>query len=160
MKKLLILVAAVAMTAAANAAAFAWSAANIYGPSGAKLSGATAYIYCDALSSDALASAITTSSGAISSSTSTFDVASAVAGTAYDFYFVITTTYDAKEYSYTSAVKSATAQDVGQTSITFGNLSSATQAAGAWTAAAVPEPTSGLLLLLGMAGLALKRKRA
>ncbi|MBQ6341074.1 MAG: PEP-CTERM sorting domain-containing protein [Kiritimatiellae bacterium] len=25
---------------------------------------------------------------------------------------------------------------------------------------AVPEPTSGLLLLLGMAGLALKRKRA
>ena len=29
-----------------------------------------------------------------------------------------------------------------------------------WTATAVPEPTSGLLLLLGMAGLALKRKRA
>jgi len=31
---------------------------------------------------------------------------------------------------------------------------------GTWTAAPVPEPTSGLLLLLGMAGLALKRKRA
>ena len=30
----------------------------------------------------------------------------------------------------------------------------------AWATAAVPEPTSGLLLLLGMAGLALKRKRA
>jgi len=29
-----------------------------------------------------------------------------------------------------------------------------------WTAVAAPEPTSGLLLLLGMAGLALKRKRA
>jgi len=29
-----------------------------------------------------------------------------------------------------------------------------------FTGAAVPEPTSGLLLLLGMAGLALKRKRA
>ena len=29
-----------------------------------------------------------------------------------------------------------------------------------WTAAAVPEPTSGLLMLLGMAGLALRRKRA
>lgn len=29
-----------------------------------------------------------------------------------------------------------------------------------WTAAAIPEPTSGLLLLLGMAGLALKRKVA
>ena len=34
----------------------------------------------------------------------------------------------------------------------------ATSAANGW--AAVPEPTSGLLLLLGVAGLALKRKRA
>ena len=33
-------------------------------------------------------------------------------------------------------------------------------AAGAWTTAAVPEPTSGMLLLLGLAGLALRRKRA
>ena len=29
-----------------------------------------------------------------------------------------------------------------------------------WTATAIPEPTSGLLVLLGMAGLALRRRRA
>lgn len=34
-----------------------------------------------------------------------------------------------------------------------GNLSS-------WSSAAVPEPTSGLLMLVGLAGLALRRKRA
>lgn len=41
-----------------------------------------------------------------------------------------------------------------------GKMAFAPGSAGAWTAAAVPEPTSALLLLLGVAGLALKRKRA
>ncbi len=46
----------------------------------------------------------------------------------------------------------------------FGNLASSSSTyatVSGWTAAgAIPEPTSGLLLLLGVAGLALKRKRA
>ena len=39
-------------------------------------------------------------------------------------------------------------------------LSTDTFSAGGWYTAAVPEPTSGLLMLLGMAGLALRRRRA
>ena len=39
-------------------------------------------------------------------------------------------------------------------------LDANTYGANDWTATPAPEPTSGLLVLLGMAGLALKRKRA
>lgn len=55
-----------------------------------------------------------------------------------------------KSVSFTSST--------GAKNLAFGSQATATQAAGAWTA--VPEPTSGLLMLLGMAGLALRRRRA
>jgi hypothetical protein len=71
---------------------------------------------------------------------------------------------------FISATKSVTGSDTG--SVTIGSQSVSTpskstiefaagdkfSAAGWYTA--VPEPTSGLLLLLGMAGLALRRKQA
>ena len=52
------------------------------------------------------------------------------------------------------------AMDVDVSAMSISIFGDSTKGATAWTAAAVPEPTSGLLLLLGMAGLALKRKRA
>lgn len=55
-----------------------------------------------------------------------------------------------KSASFTSAT--------GIKNLAWGDQTSYTQGAGKWSA--VPEPTSGLLLLLGMAGLALKRKVA
>lgn len=49
---------------------------------------------------------------------------------------------------------------IGNLAVTIGGDIGGGATATAWSTAAVPEPTSGLLLLLGMAGLALKRKRA
>ena len=49
---------------------------------------------------------------------------------------------------------------VGNLSVTLGGDAVAGTGATAWATAAVPEPTSGLLLLIGMAGLALRRRRA
>ena len=67
---------------------------------------------------------------------------------------------------YISDTKQVTVSGTGNTNITFANTESknaaldatAGYAGGGWYA--VPEPTSGLLMLLGMAGLALRRKRA
>ena len=53
----------------------------------------------------------------------------------------------------------ATANAEGSGSYSAGNLIGSSIASN-WTAVPVPEPTSGLLLLLGVAGMALRRRRA
>ena len=76
----------------------------------------------------------------------------------YDFYFVVFNNADASqatEYALVSAPNTAYSgvDTKFKTSASFSGAS--------WnTISAVPEPTSGLLLLLGVAGLALRRKRA
>ena len=76
----------------------------------------------------------------------------------YDFYFVVFDNADATkatEYAVVSSLnKSYSSMDAKfKASGDFSTLP-------AWQTASVPEPTSGLLMLLGMAGLALRRRRA
>ena len=94
-----------------------------------------------------------------------FDREDAVTGTTY-YYALVAFSSDDK-YVYFSGAASGGAQDhpaVTSLSMSVGNSStfkdSDTVSAGGWYAAAVPEPTSGLLLILGVAGLARKRRRA
>ena len=146
---------------AANAASFKWTAANIYGSDGTtKFTGsADMYAYLATADESTAAKVATASivSGIVKNGTATgytFADDSLVSGTAYNFYFVI----EDGGKQFTSTIKTATGADVGDAGLAWGNMTTATQNASNW--AAVPEPTSGLLMLLGMAGLALRRRRA
>ena len=89
------------------------------------------------------------------------------AGT-YDTFFVLfdsasPTAGDSKYVvvSGTSTLSKTVAATTAQVVFASGNVSSTLSNASNWKSyGAVPEPTSGLLMLLGMAGLALRRKRA
>lgn len=80
-------------------------------------------------------------------------------GSGTDTYqaFAVLWKADGKEASYTSIASIQMANDSQSKTFGFANQAS-NLSANNFTVA--PEPTSGLLLLLGMAGLALKRKRA
>ena len=157
MKKLLILAAVIVAGVAANAASFKWSAGNIYAANGTdKYTGdVTLYAYLatsDVSSAIAVSTVTASSAGAVAATTFTDD--RLVGGNDYKVYFVI----EDNGKTFTSAEKTGSAAATQTVTLSFGNMASATQNASNW--AAVPEPTSGLLMLLGMAGLALKRKRA
>ena len=76
-------------------------------------------------------------------------------------YFVLVQSDDAKEFTYISADLSASVfGDTDAPKAAFGTTTAALLAGTSANFAAVPEPTSGLLMLLGIAGLALRRRRA
>lgn len=112
------------------------------------------------LSTLAAAHASNTAAGTIGGATGLTGFSS---GTLTAFALVIDSTDLATANNYFLVSDGAT-KDAVFTSATgvkmfgWGDQTSYTQGAGKWSA--VPEPTSGLLLLLGMAGLALKRKVA
>ena len=185
MKKLIIAVAAVAMGIAANAASFSWTVSKGYIYDGAdtpaKLTSGSAYlVFASALSqsdlvtafaADAATAASTVATKAVSTGTIGSDARVAVTAFTSDVtadqtaYFVVFN----DDKMYVSITADAEYAAVGTSEVQFNSVSSSSKlsfdaasgySAAGWYTAAVPEPTSGLLMLLGMAGLALKRKRA
>ena len=182
MKKLLII--AVAMAAvAANAAAFNWKTSTtgkIYEAGTTTLLGsATAYLFDagtvsqaavltafndgKALSTLGYVDTTSVASGVINKS---FDVPGAYsAGDTFAGYFALVV----DDSIYIGPSVSVETPATGTKAMNF-NAKASSQAAAldisggysgaGWYTASVPEPTSGLLMLLGMAGLALRRRRA
>lgn len=167
----------------AHAAAANWkaSASGMYNGTGSTADSAlysgTAYVFDAGVTSQAALFALLEGGATIGASTAgyvtsaTFDEGAfgglnfsngEQGGGSYTYYFVIVdgdNAYFSNEKAAT-ANGTATAKNVG-----FGAQSGSSslpasgfQGAGAWSS--VPEPTSGLLMLLGMAGLALRRRRA
>ena len=81
---------------------------------------------------------------------------------AYLVIFDTATITDASNFYVTDVKTFATYSGTDTAQIKWGDQETASSAAGAWKSAsgAVPEPTSGLLMLVGLAGLALRRRRA
>lgn len=82
----------------------------------------------------------------------------------YSMVLIYTDKEDANKiwYQFASTADAAAGSDDPTTPADPASFTATYFAADGWTSAtaSVPEPTSGILLLLGMAGLALRRKRA
>ena len=186
MKKLIVAAVAIAMSVAANAAQVKWSTSYevCNGPSEGLTSATVAYLIDSAaLSQSAIYDAIVggkTLSEAVAGNfvkdaamsegmigNQSFDAFSA--GQAKTLYMVcfdadINAVYFSEEITKTmlgTGSQSYGFESNSSIDAIAADMSSFDKSYGGWVStAAVPEPTSGLLMLLGMAGLALRRRRA
>ena len=186
MKKLMFMLVAAVAVVSAQAASVNWTCTNVKDGSGNPISGVAYFINAATLSqsdfralkgADAFTTALsgmysyTPSSVGNDAGKYTVDSAHAVDNatlglsdaTAYSVYLAVfdtATITDSSKYYLTDAKDLTTYSGTSSASLKFGSQSTPSQAAGAWTSVNVPEPTSGLLMLVGLAGLALRRRRA
>ena len=181
MKKLMVIVAVAMAAIVSQAATFKWSTTStgkIYeAGTTTLLASGTAYFFDqDVVSQASLVTAFaggkldlskqtsvdsnTISVGALAGKVATYGEV----GTQYTFYLAVLTD-DGLYIGPTKAVYGLEGKDSAvsfsaKTSSQAAALDASAGYAGAGWYAAVPEPTSGLLMLLGIAGLALRRRRA
>jgi hypothetical protein len=152
MQKVVIVCALAFMAFAVNAASVKWNAANIYGSDGTTKFSGVVTLYCTELSD--FKSEVTASNGAVPATT--VALPDSAGGTTKTFYFVFTD----NGKTFTSAEKSVAIPATASAGVAnFGNMQSATQNASNWSGGGIPEPSSALLLLMGGAMLALRRKQ-
>lgn len=169
MKKLVMFVGAALLTGFAQAAAVSWNsglaAAGFVGPDGNSLANSTAYtmivtFYSDAAGTDVLAtSTVNKAKPNGSFNTKTGDLF------ANDSTYYVSAVIKANDGSVTweAALSSFTVGATGDATLNFTTGSGFDTVGQKWASDGwqnAPEPTSGLLTLLGLAGLALRRKRA
>ena len=190
MKKLIIASIAAAVGLAVNAATVDWQVWITGGSTASAYSGYTAYLVNASAWDGATITADTFSNASIVLDSASFDAGSGKGSKTYKtlnnanvattravdvstlsdggqlnvYYVILNTNADPDTYykwadTLTGRAETGDAATTANMSIANSTLSAAT-----WTAVGgsspIPEPTSGLLVLLGMAGLALRRRRA
>ena len=184
MKKLMIVLGALATAMSVQAATVKWTSGTIYTPgsdgafTATKAASGSVSYYLWTMNAETYASTTldgiakldtgtATATGkntALGSVVSYSDTKNYSANDAVNWAILFTyTDSDGKEW-YIANMGTGSVDSLGS-QISFGNLASASStyaSVSGWTAAggAIPEPTSGLLMLVGLAGLALRRKRA
>lgn len=180
MRKLLIVAVATTLWTVANAASCNWQVKSDWVSADGE-NPLTAQVYAF----DALAYSIATVTGALENN-DTSVLANALASGAVDVdgafafsgngitddgatppyakVYTILVATDASDNSFfyssdTKSVKLTDAVMAGKANFYWEDITTGAIGGSGWTAMSIPEPTSGLLMLLGMAGLALRRRR-
>ena len=186
MKKLIVAAAIVCVAAISQASTVSWGMSQVYtygsdssAPTSARADNYIAYLMVgdgsgmtalDGAGIDAIKAYVTanntyggsalTSAGAISVNT----YGDYTAASEMDVYAVVfdANTIDAAAHFYVTAKGSLTVPDSGDGQVAFGKQKTGTTNTSNWyaTAETIPEPTSGLLMLVGLGALALRRRRA